>query len=83
MENDNRWKQLPDDYQPYGFELTFNEESFEEWWQEVENLAEANHITTEYCEEEFLLDGELHHVYLKFPDDDYRGADDRDCNDKE
>ena len=75
--DDGRWRQLPDDYQPYGFELTFNEDSFEEFWHECEEFAAHNHITTEYVEEEFILDGKLEYVYLIFEGDEYQGADDR------
>ena len=75
--DNNRWKKIPDDYQDYGFELTYNNESFEEWWAEIEEFAAHNHMETSYVEDEFVIDGELKYVYLQFPGDEYTGADER------
>ena len=78
--DDNRWKQLPDDYLPYkdtNFQYTFDTETFEDFWQECEEFAAHNHISTEYVEDEFILDGELKYVYLIFEGDEYKGADER------
>ena len=43
--------------------------SFEEFWDEVKAFAEQNRLSTEYVEDEFILDGELLPVHLQWQDE--------------
>ena len=42
-----------------------NEESFDAFWQSVIEYADEVGVTTEYIEDEFILEGELHKVNIK------------------
>ena len=43
--------------------------SFEDFWDEVKAFAEQNRLSTEYVEDEFILDGELLPVHLQWQDE--------------
>ena len=42
-----------------------DELEWECFWLEIQSFSEAVGITTSYCEEEFILDGDLVQVYPK------------------
>ena len=44
--------------------------TFEDFWVEVEAFAEQNRLATSYVESEFILDGELFPVHLKWHEDE-------------
>ena len=41
-------------------------DTFEDWWKEIEDYAEKAGVTTNYIEEEFLLDGNLIKVNINY-----------------
>lgn len=41
-------------------------QSFEEFWSDVIDYANSVGITTQYAEDEFILDGELYCVSVQF-----------------
>ena len=43
-----------------------SEQSFEEFWSDVIDYANSVGITTQYAEDEFILDGELYCVSVQF-----------------
>ena len=43
-----------------------NEESFDDFWQSVIEYADKVGVTTEYIEDEFILDGELIKANINF-----------------
>ena len=43
--------------------------SFDDFWEEVKAFAEQNRLSTEYVEDEFILDGELLPVHLQWQDE--------------
>ena len=46
------------------------ENDFWEYWEEIKAFAEQNRISTDYVEYEFLLEGELFPVHLKWQEDE-------------
>ena len=60
MDNNQRYKEMWDE----GI-------TFEDFWSEVEAFAEQNRLTTSYVEDEFILDGELIPIHLKWHEDEY------------
>ena len=43
---------------------------FESWWEDIQAFAEQNRITTQYVEDEFILDGEFFAVHLEWQEDE-------------
>ena len=41
-------------------------QSFEEFWSDVIDYCDSVNITTQYAEDEFILDGELYCVSVQF-----------------
>ena len=41
-------------------------QTFEEFWSDVIDYANSVNITTQYAEDEFILDGELYCVSVQF-----------------
>ena len=41
-------------------------QSFEEFWSDVIDYCDEVNITTQYAEDEFILEGELHRVSVQF-----------------
>ena len=46
------------------------ENSFWAYWEEIRAFAEQNRLSTSYVEDEFLLEGELFPVHLKWQEDE-------------
>ena len=38
------------------------EQTFEEWWAHIQDYAQLVGVSTEYIEEEFILEGEFHEI---------------------
>ena len=43
-----------------------NGDTFEEFWDSVIEYSELTGLSTEYLEEEFIIEGELHKVNINF-----------------
>ena len=43
-----------------------NGDTFEEFWDSVIEYSELTGLSTEYLEEEFIIDGELHKVNINY-----------------
>ena len=46
------------------------ESDFWAYWEEIRAFAEQNRLSTSYVEDEFLLEGELFPVHLKWQEDE-------------
>ncbi len=46
------------------------ENDFWAYWEEIKAFAEQNRISVSYVEDEFLLEGELFPVHLKWQEDE-------------
>ena len=46
------------------------EADFWEYWEEIKAFAEQNRLSVSYVESEFLIDGELFPVHLKWQEDE-------------
>ena len=51
------------------WEAMYQGDPFERFWADVEAFAEQNRLPTHYVEEEFIIDGELIPVHLKWDED--------------
>ena len=48
-----------------------NGDTFEDFWDEVLRYSETSGLSTEYLEDEFIIDGELHKVNINYKKETY------------
>ena len=46
--------------------MSTKEQTFEEFWSDVLDYCDEVNITTQYAEDEFIIDGELYCVSVQF-----------------
>jgi hypothetical protein len=46
--------------------MGMNGDTFEDFWNEVLRYSETSGLSTEYLEDEFIIDGELHKVNINY-----------------
>ena len=70
MESDyNRYRKMDLSKEIQEWEDKNMENDFWEYWEEIRAFAEQNRLSTSYVESEFLIDGELFPVHLRWPED--------------
>ena len=71
MESDyNRYRKMDLTKEIQDWEDENLESDFWAYWEEIRAFAEQNRLSTSYVEDEFLLEGELFPVHLKWQEDE-------------
>ncbi len=73
MESDyNRYRKMDLTKEIQEWEDKNLESDFWEYWEEIKAFAEQNRLSVSYVEDEFLLEGELFPVHLKWQEDEQK-----------
>ena len=71
MESDyNRYRKMDLTKEIQDWEDENLESDFWAYWEEIKAFAEQNRLSVSYVESEFLIDGELFPVHLKWQEDE-------------